>query len=473
MAKAKLLVVACTAAGKQVDVVNEIRDILDKSDTQYRLITIASPAEMSAVLKRIKLSDYNTAAIYGGDGTIIAALKSFGPKQLPILIIPGGTANVLAKYYGMPESIEDCLKLYMNNTYVIEQVDLASVNDSLLVLDMHMGLWTTAIKSTQRKLKKRVGAAAYAWSALKKASTAKRQTYQFTIDDKPVRTVNGYTFLVANQGNHNILGIPIFPYDHAPGLVQLAIVKSINAYELIAWFTCRLLGKNLNSVMEIYRAKKLVIHKTPKSVLSDDESRTIDTPIEIRAGELSVKIIVAPDTIKSVPRTLLSRLSLLLHFLRQRARSLIYGRPSLRYSHVAPNLYLGGRYSAQSYRLFSNWGITGIVSMRRSRSPAAPASIELLSLPTTDWQPPTLEALTKGVEFIKKHIDEGGAVYVHCKLGEGRGPTMAAAYLITKGFSVDEAIGILSKSRPVVRPNAAQRKRLAEWQQSYSTTITS
>ena len=42
---------------------------------------------------------------------------------------------------------------------------------------------------------------------------------------------------------------------------------------------------------------------------------------------------------------------------------------------------------------------------------------------------------------------------------------MAAAYLISQGFTVDEAIARLVKYRPMVRPNAAQLKRLAEWQE--------
>jgi diacylglycerol kinase family enzyme len=469
MLNKKLLIVICVTAGRQDTVSGEIRDVMDEAAASYKILKINAPPEIATISRKVKLQNYAAIAVYGGDGTIIAALKEFGIKGKPVLILPGGTANVLANYYGLPDSVNECLQLYLSNTYITEYVDMSTINGEPLVLDIHMGLWTTAIKTTSRRLKKRIGAPAYAWTALKKAGNASLQTYQFAINDKPPRTVRGYTFIVANQGNHRILGLPLFPHNHAPGLVQLAIVKSIKASKLLAWFIGRLFGKNIGSIIEVHRAKKLVITKAPKSVLSDDDSRSINTPITIIGGELSAKIIIPPtktDTTKIKKN--LRRLSLWLHLLMQRIRSVVFGRPNLRYSHVAPGLYLGGRYSARSYKLFKSWGITGIVSMRRGASPPAPSDIELLHLPTPDWHPPALESLRSGVEFVNKHISQGGSVYVHCKLGEGRGPTMASAYLISKGLSVDESISVLTKYRPVVRPNASQRKRLAEWQEEYN-----
>lgn len=70
----------------------------------------------------------------------------------------------------------------------------------------------------------------------------------------------------------------------------------------------------------------------------------------------------------------------------------------------------------------------------------------------------------RGVEFINKKVAEGGSVYVHCRQGEGRGPSMAAAYLISQGLSLEEALQVIKKSRPMARPNKSQTKRLAEWQ---------
>jgi dual specificity MAP kinase phosphatase len=80
-----------------------------------------------------------------------------------------------------------------------------------------------------------------------------------------------------------------------------------------------------------------------------------------------------------------------------------------------------------------------------------------LHLPTIDNTPPTLEQLYQGVEFMKKEIDEGGKVYVHCWEGIGRGPTMVAAYLIKEmAMTADEAWKHIRKVRPFIRPTGAQ-----------------
>lgn len=383
-------------------------------------------------------------------------------------MLPGGTANVLAGYYNMPPALE-ALKQYLKNTLIMVRSDLATVNDNLLVLDMYAGWWTDSIKETSRELKKKIGPSAYAWSALKKVSAAPLQKYEFTINAKTTYKTEGYTFLIANQGNQNVLGLPIFLRDHAPGMVQMAIIKSVKARHLVTWFLRRLIGKDMPSVIQVYRARKITITQSPQYILADDASKKVSLPLEVVAGEYTAKLLVPPA--KPSLNTFVKGyrwLELLLHRGVQRARTLLNAGPNIRYSHVAPNLYLGGKYPAHTYDLFREWGITGIVSMRTHASAPGPKDIEVLHLPTQDWMPPKLEDLQKGAKFINEKIANGGSVYVHCRLGEGRGPTMAAAYLLSNGFTVEEALAQLSKYRPVARPNARQRKRLTELQEAYN-----
>ena len=462
----KLLVIVCVTAGKQQRVVRDIRSYLKGRNAEHKIVAVTSPPGVAKAIRRIDLTRYKAAAVYGGDGTVVAAIKAFEKTSLPVLILPGGTANVLAGYYNMPSTPEGCLDLYLENKFVHEYIDIATIDDEPLVLDMHFGLWTKAIQSTSRSLKKHIGEAAYAWSTIRQAVHAKPRLYRLTIDSQVEHVVHGYTMLIANQGNHSILGVPLFPRDHAPGLLQVAIVKSLRVRDLLIWYFARLLGGNRQDIIEIYRARELNIKKAPTSMLWDDVSREVTLPISVTGGELSAKLLIPPTQPQIHPLKKMIRVfGLLFHRAGQRLRTFVYGAPSVRYSHVAPKLYVGGKYTPRDYKRFQSWGITGVVSMRTHASPPAPEGIELLRLPTTDWHPPAIEDLKKGTEFMERHIQNDGAVYVHCRQGEGRGPTMAAAYLISKGFSVDEALKQLSKYRPVARPNARQRKRLAEWQE--------
>ncbi len=61
-------------------------------------------------------------------------------------------------------------------------------------------------------------------------------------------------------------------------------------------------------------------------------------------------------------------------------------------------------------------------------------------LPIPDFGTPSLDELHEVVKWITSEIEDGKAVLVHCLGGMGRSGTVAAAYLISNGFGVDDAI---------------------------------
>lgn len=140
------------------------------------------------------------------------------------------------------------------------------------------------------------------------------------------------------------------------------------------------------------------------------------------------------------------------------------GLPTIKRSMITPNLYIGGQYRRNALILFQKIGITAVINMRTKpifqEKDIAP--LKLLNLPTRDRTAPTKEQLKKGVEFIKEQIDQGGKVYIHCRFGEGRGPTMGAAYLISQGVTADDALSEIKKIRPFIRVSKSQRERLQQ-----------
>ena len=55
-------------------------------------------------------------------------------------------------------------------------------------------------------------------------------------------------------------------------------------------------------------------------------------------------------------------------------------------------------------------------------------------------------------------------MYVHCKAGHGRSPTLVAAYLVLKGMSAKDAIATVRRKRPGIHPTALQVKALAKFE---------
>jgi dual specificity MAP kinase phosphatase len=141
---------------------------------------------------------------------------------------------------------------------------------------------------------------------------------------------------------------------------------------------------------------------------------------------------------------------------------ILSGQPTASRSMITPQVYLGGQYRRRSARWFERHGITAIVSMRLHPPVefGALPGIEILHLPTRDYHAPTLSQLREGADFIGRHVDAGGKVYVHCHHGEGRGPTMVAAYLVHRGMTPEDALLAIRQVRTFIRPTREQLDRL-------------
>ncbi|SDH19578.1 protein-tyrosine phosphatase family protein [Mucilaginibacter gossypii] len=145
------------------------------------------------------------------------------------------------------------------------------------------------------------------------------------------------------------------------------------------------------------------------------------------------------------------------------------GVPTLKRSRITANLFLGSQYSLIGLQKLKALGITAIVNMREH--PAFAESkyegFHYLHLPTKDNTPPPLETLIKGAEFVTHEIKAGGKVYIHCRQGLGRGPTMTIAYLISTGLTYDAAFALVKKVRSFINPRSSQIAQLKALEQYY------
>ena len=77
--------------------------------------------------------------------------------------------------------------------------------------------------------------------------------------------------------------------------------------------------------------------------------------------------------------------------------------------------------------------------------------IEQLRVPTVDFTHPSLDSVTRAVDFIENQTKDGGTVYVHCKAGRARSATVAMCWLIRhRGMTPEQAQTLLLEKRPHV-----------------------
>ena len=143
----------------------------------------------------------------------------------------------------------------------------------------------------------------------------------------------------------------------------------------------------------------------------------------------------------------------------------LMGRPGFDYSRMSDEVFIGTNMCCQvgfSQELLSK-GVRADISLEEDRTDAPQGVDYFLWLPTPDGEAPSQERLANGVRFIDHLIRGHVKIFIHCKNGHGRAPTLFAAYLVSQGMSVQEATAFIKSKRPSVHFSEAQLKGLEEF----------
>lgn len=142
------------------------------------------------------------------------------------------------------------------------------------------------------------------------------------------------------------------------------------------------------------------------------------------------------------------------------------------YSEITPQIFIGTNLCNEHNdcsRIVSELLSKEIdvdIDLEEERMDAPTNKIKVfLWLPTLDQMPPTQEQLYSGTHLMEALIKVGKKVYVHCRLGHGRAPTLVAAYFIHLGKGVNEAIEIVKGRRPEIHLVESQIEALEKFKE--------
>lgn len=154
-----------------------------------------------------------------------------------------------------------------------------------------------------------------------------------------------------------------------------------------------------------------------------------------------------------------------------RAIPKLTGIPLKQFSQITESIWIGGQINERGKDYLIAAGINNSVNMRIEYDDEI-YKLNLIGycyLPTIDDDAPSMEHLQEGIKFITDAVERGEKVYIHCAGGIGRAPTMAAAYFVSSGYSLDEALTLIRKVRPFINVTAPQIERLKELEAVYHT----
>jgi len=158
--------------------------------------------------------------------------------------------------------------------------------------------------------------------------------------------------------------------------------------------------------------------------------------------------------------------------------SLIYGfilyvaTPKRKWwNRINSNIVLGGVPFSFAVSKLHNEGVRAVINLCEEYSGAtiqySHYGIVQLNLPTIDYTAPSLYDIETGITFIDKYASQNQSVYVHCKAGAGRSPTLVLCYLLSKGYTRESAQKFIKDIRTQVNGKIYQRPVVLEYENKH------
>jgi dual specificity phosphatase 12 len=119
---------------------------------------------------------------------------------------------------------------------------------------------------------------------------------------------------------------------------------------------------------------------------------------------------------------------------------------------IIDRIYIGAYHAAQDLDYRNEHGITHILNCTPDPHVGL-KSFQVRQININDGNEIPRDELMFAVATITAAVQQGGKILVHCHAGISRSPGIVCAYLMSIGFSWDEALDIVRRARPQAYPH--------------------
>ncbi|MFV9503760.1 MAG: YegS/Rv2252/BmrU family lipid kinase [Oscillochloridaceae bacterium umkhey_bin13] len=233
---------------------------------------------------------YDAVILYGGDGTVMEVASGLDGTGVPLLIIPGGTANVMSVELGIQNDVAAAAELLNRDQIPVRDVDLGQVGEHRFALRVATGYEAGYIQNTTRESKERLGKLAYALTAMQQDLHLVQ--YQLTIDGQEVE-VEGYNCMIANSGNVGVPGLPMLSQiSVSDGLLDVIVIQNLNFLSLLRRNVNEDEAAQLSQMVRHWQARSIKVSTPEPEMIIGDGELWGDTPFTAEVLPGALRLIV-------------------------------------------------------------------------------------------------------------------------------------------------------------------------------------
>ncbi len=289
------------AAGQNTPVLATLNAIFRPANIAWDVSITLKAGDARAQARAAVTAGADVVAVYGGDGTVVEAASGLLNSPVPLAILPGGTANVVAQELGIPQNLAAACTLARRRPHV-RQIDMGQVNDAYFLLRVGLGTEAKITKGADRELKNQCGFLAYVWSAAQSLTAVEQATYHLTIDGEEIN-IDGVTCGIINSGNLGLGNLQIAPNIYMDdGLLDVIVIQNANLpalAELIGSVagltdgpTASLIPPPLQNALRHWQGKEVIVQTTPPQSIQYDGELLEAEQIRCRVLPRALNVIV-------------------------------------------------------------------------------------------------------------------------------------------------------------------------------------
>lgn len=226
----------------------------------------------------------------GGDGTVNEAINGIAETDVPLMVIPTGTVNVLALELGIPLEPADACQTAARGQ--VSWIDLGKAGERYFSLMAGVGLDAMVVSSMNPTLKRTLREAAF---AVKGVATFFRNDFPLIRVETAEQTVDGYFAVFGNSSNYGG-AFKITPMaSMRDGLLDVCVLQTLSPFSTAHYWLAALVNLHLNHP----NVKYLRTEAATVTVVDSDEEVLVQTDGEV-AGRLPMECRVVPRALKVV-----------------------------------------------------------------------------------------------------------------------------------------------------------------------------
>ena len=281
MKKVKLIYNPFSGHNKIIGEIDKIIGVYQKHGYQLIPFRISYEAKLEDAFSDLKDGSWDHLLLAGGDGSVSESINMMKKKEinLPVGILPTGTANDFAKCIGLPGDLEEACNQIINSTP--KKVDLGKVNGEYFINVLSFGLFTEVSQNTPSNLKNTMGKLAYYLNGIKELPKFKKlkvvvegEEHSYLGDAFLVFVFNGRT-----AGNIKIA----YKSEVDDGLLDVIVVKADLMHTTRSFFNFLLrnhLEDNTEGIL-YFRAKKVIVDSAEEVVTDIDGEKGPGFPLNV------------------------------------------------------------------------------------------------------------------------------------------------------------------------------------------------